>query len=68
MTQNLADLVSSVGKAERRLHEMTPRTTAWLEAQRDAVRARAKYWDARCEEWDRNHPKAADPGRPLRVT
>jgi hypothetical protein len=65
---NLADLASAVQHAESRLRAMTPRTTAWLDAQRHAVQARADYWDARCQEWDLDHPKPKPSSRPLGIT
>ncbi len=57
MTQNLVNLVSSVNQAQRRLRDTTPRTTEWLDAQREAVDARVDYWDAMCLEWDLRHPR-----------
>lgn len=58
MTQNLANLISSVNQAQSRLRDTTPKTAAWLDAQRAAVYARADYWQAMGLEWDLNHPTA----------
>ena len=60
MTSNLADLLSSVNEAERRLRATVPRTPAWLDAQRLTVNARADFWDKMGEEWDRNHTMLTD--------
>ena len=68
MTSNVADRLTCVDNAERRLLASVPRTTAWLDAQRDAVHARADYWDAMCELWDFNHPELAISRRPILVT
>ena len=57
MTSVMADRRKDVNEAERRLLATVPRTTAWLDAQRDAVRARADYWDALRDQWNLNHPE-----------
>jgi hypothetical protein len=59
MAQNLTYLFSPVSEAQRRLRDTTPRTTAWLDAQREAVHARVDYWTAMCLEWDLDHPTVA---------
>ena len=68
MTSNIADRLDCVNEAERRLLATVPRTTLWHDAQRDAIRARADYWDAMCEQWDFNHRELASSRRPLQVT
>jgi hypothetical protein len=50
-----------VNEAERRLLATVPRTTAWLDAQRDAIRARADYWDALRDQWNLNHSEPPSP-------
>jgi hypothetical protein len=67
MTSNLANLLSYVHDAERRLLATTPRTAAWLDVQRATVHARADYWNAMCQKWDLDHPRLTDSRRPLRV-
>jgi hypothetical protein len=67
ITSNVADRLNYVSEAERRLLATVPRTTAWFDAQRDAVHARADYWDAMCEKWDFSHPELASSRRPLQV-
>jgi hypothetical protein len=59
MPRNLVNLVNSVNQAQRRLRDTTPQTTEWLDAQRDAVHARAVYWNAMCLDWDLHHPRPA---------
>jgi hypothetical protein len=61
MTSEMADHRKHVDEAERRLLATVPRTTAWLDAQRDAIRARADYWDALRDQWNLNNPKPPNP-------
>jgi hypothetical protein len=61
MTQTIADRVTFIDTAERRLSEIEPGTKAWLDAQRNIVHARAEYWHAMREDWDGNHqPRRED--------
>jgi hypothetical protein len=62
MTQTLADRVSFIEQAERRLSELDPGTEAWRNAQRVVVHARADYWNAMRRDWDLNHPRRGDDG------
>ena len=68
MTSEVADRLTNVAEAERRFLATEPRTTEWLDAQSDAVHARADYWDAMREQWDTNHPTLASSRRPLQIT
>ena len=61
MTSQMGDRRKQVDDAERRLLATVPRTTAWVDAQRDAIRARADYWAALREQWNLNHPKPPSP-------
>ena len=60
MTKNLADLIDLVNQAQHRLGATTPKTAAWLDAQRAAVYARADYWQSMGVEWDLDHAKSND--------
>jgi hypothetical protein len=64
MTQTLADRISFIHRIERQLSDCTPESAAWLDAQRVVVRARADYWDAMGQDWDRNHAPRTDANLP----
>jgi hypothetical protein len=64
MTRNVTDRLDFVNEAERGLLGTVPRSAAWLDAQREAVRARADYWDAMREQWDFNHSKLEGAAAP----
>lgn len=58
-------LLEASGQAERRLKAETPKTPAWIHAQRDAIRCRVDYWDQLRDAWDWDHrvsPNARRPG------
>ena len=64
MTRTIADLVSFIHDAERRLADHEPDTEAWLAAQRVVIHARAAYWNAMGEDWDARHPRRTHADRP----
>ena len=66
MERNLLDRVSWVHEAEDRLLATEPHTAEWRNAQRETVRARADYWMASGDLWDRNHQPQAESPRPRR--
>ena len=66
MERNLLDRVTWVHEAEDRLLATTPHTPEWRTAQRETVRARADYWMASGDLWDRTHPPQAESPRPRR--
>jgi hypothetical protein len=69
MTYDIADLVSSVNQAQRRLLDAIPRSTEWRYAQQVAVHARADYWQAMQVAWDTEHAIAtADVEQPTPAT
>jgi hypothetical protein len=63
MTHDLANLVSSINRAQRRVQHTTPGTAGRLDAEREAICARANYWDAMRVAWDVEHPTVTDAAR-----
>jgi hypothetical protein len=63
MTRTIAERVGFIHEIERRLSGLDPETPDWLDAQRMVVRARADYWTAMGEDWDRHHPFRPDADR-----
>ena len=63
MTHDLANLVGSINRAQRRVQHTTPRTAERFEAEREAIWARANYWDAMRMAWDVEHPTVTDAVR-----